>query len=101
MAVCDGTPGWEHLVNFEFIKALTCTYGDAMGMLPFGLLVFGAIELSLYIRTGSVIMPFVVLLLTGGALMGMVAGVATAIATVLVLCAGAGVMTLLYVKFSR
>lgn len=90
-----------HLLNFEFIKAFTCTYANAAGLLMVGALVYGAVASSIYIRTGSVVIPTILILLTGGAVMGQVAGPAVAIATVMVLTSGAGAMTYLYVRFSR
>jgi hypothetical protein len=102
MQVCDPSiAGWEYLVDFEFIKAFSCTYASAMGFLVIGLMVYGAISLSIYIQTDSVVIPFVLLLLTGGAVMTQVASVATAIATILLLCTGAGAITLLYYRYSR
>lgn len=101
-SVCDaGTAGYEYLTNFEFIKAFTCTYANAAGFLVVGLLVYGGISLSIYIRTNSVVIPFVLLLLTGGAVMTQVASVATGLATVLLLTVGAGLITYLYVQYSR
>ncbi len=102
MAVCSAsTTGFEYLLQFEFIKAVTCTYANAAGLLVTGLLVYGSISLSIYIRTGSVIIPFVLLLLTGGAVMSQVAGVATAVATLVLLATGAGTLTYLYYRVSR
>jgi hypothetical protein len=100
--LCDpSVTGFEYLLDFEFIKALTCTYANSVGFLVMGLLVYGSISLSIYIRTGSVIIPFVLLLLTGGVVMEQVAGVAVAIATIVVLVVGAGVVTYLYAELSR
>ncbi len=100
--MCDpAMSGADYLTNWEFMKAVTCTYANAAGYLVTGLLVYGAVSLSIYIRTGSVIIPFVLLLTTGGAVMQVVAGPATAIATILLLCVGAGSITLLYYRYSR
>lgn len=102
MAVCQsGTTFAEYLRSFEFIKAFTCSYFDAAGVLTVGLMVYGAIALSIYIRTGSIIIPVVLLLLTGGAVMTQIAGVGIAIATVALLTTGAGVTTYLYHAYSR
>lgn len=100
--MCDPTvTGAEYLTNWEFMKAVTCTYANVAGYLVTGLLVYGAVSLSIYIRTGSVIIPFVLLLTTGGAVMSVVAPPATAIATILLLCVGAGSFTFLYYRYSR
>lgn len=100
--VCDpNISGFTYLLDFEFIKALTCTYANVAGFLVVGLLTYGAISLSIYIRTGSVIIPFVLLLTTGGAVMTQIASVGTAIATILLLVTGAGVITYLYAAYTR
>lgn len=100
--VCSaGASGVEHLLNFEFIKAMTCTYASSVGFLVMGLLVYGAVGMSIYIRTGSVVIPFVLLLLTGGAVTTQLAGVAMGIVTLVLLLTGAGVVTYLYARLGR
>lgn len=102
MPLCDAaTSGFDYLLNFEFIKALTCTYANAAGLLVAGTMVYGGVSLSIYIRTGSVIIPFVLLLTVGGAVLTQVAGVATAMATLLLLTTGAGVIGYLYNQYAR
>lgn len=100
--MCDPSiAGWEYLLNFEIIKAFSCTYANVVGMLVLGLVVYTAVALSIYIRTGSAVIPFVLLLVTGGATMSQVATPAVAAATVLILCTGAGAVTYLYYSYSR
>lgn len=96
-----GASSVEYLTNFEFIKALTCSYADAMGFLAFALVVYGAIALSIYIRTDSITIPVVLLLVLGGAIMPQLAAPAAPLAVLGLLLAGAGGLTLLYVKYSR
>jgi len=99
--VCDpNVSGFAYLLDFEFIKAFSCTYANAAGFLTTGLLVYGAISMAIYIRTNSVMIPFVLLLLTGGAVMTQVASVAVGIATILLLVTGAGVITYLYTQYT-
>lgn len=99
--VCDpSVAGQDYLTQFEFIKAFTCTYASAAGFLVTGLLVYGAISLSIYIRTGSVAIPAILVLLTGGVVVVQLAAPAVAVATILVLVAGAGVLTYLYYSYS-
>lgn len=100
--MCDpSVSGWEMLVDFKFIEAFACTYANTVGMLVLGLLVFGAVTLSIYIRTGSAVIPFVLVMLTGGATLPLVAPPAYTAAVVLVLCSGAGAVTYLYYRYSR
>lgn len=99
--VCDPTidPS-TYLSNFEFIKAFTCVYANSMGFLALGLLVYGAISARIYIQTGSAMIPVVLLLLTGGAVMTQVAAIGTTIAAVLFLTVGAGIITYVYWRYS-
>lgn len=100
--MCDPTiSGIDYLLNFEFLNAFACTYANVAGLLVVGLLVYGAISLSIYIRTGSVVIPFVLLLTTGGATLTQIATPGIAAATVVVLCTGAGAITFLYYRYSR
>lgn len=102
MAVCDpNTAGIDYLMNWEFVKAITCTYANVTGLLVMGTFVYTAIAGSIYIRTGSVVIPFGLLLLTGGAVMSQVAGIAVGMAAIVALLTGAAIVTALYVKFSR
>jgi len=89
-----------HLTNFEFIKAFMCTYANPMGYLVIGLLSWGSISLSYYVRQGSVIIPTVLLFLVGGAAMTMVASIAQAAVVLLVLVVPAGAGALLYYRYS-
>lgn len=101
-AMCDASKDFgDYMTEFQFIKAPVCTFADPAGFLVVGLLVWGAISLSIYIRTDSVMIPTVLLLLTGGAVMSQLAAPATAVAGILILCSGAGIFTYLYYRYSR
>lgn len=101
-AGCEaGVAGYEYITQFEFIKAFTCTYANPIGFLAFGMLTYSAISFSIYIRTDSVMIPFVLLLLIGGVVMTQVAAPAVGVATILLLVMGAGVLTILYYRYSR
>jgi len=101
LQTCGGTPGYELLKDFEFVKAITCTYGNSMGLAVFALIVYGGIMLSIYATTDDVRIPAVLIFLTGGVTIPTVASPAIAIATIIVLFSGAGVLTLLYYRYSR
>jgi len=100
--MCDPSiAGHEYLLDWEFMKAITCTYANVAGYFVVGLMVYGAVGISVYLRTGSAVIPTVLLLLTGGAVMSVVAPPMVAIATVLLLTVGAGAITVLYYRYSR
>jgi len=89
------------LLSFEFVKAFTCTYAASAGFLVVGLLVYGGIMLSIFLRTGDVRIPVVLTLLTGGAIIPQVAEPGVAVVGIALLISGAGVLTLLYYRYSR
>jgi len=91
----------DHFLNFRFVEAISCTYVNTAGLLTVGLIFYGGISIPLYIRTGDVRMPVVLLLLTGGAIVPQIAGPGLALATLALLLTGAGVLTLLYYRYSR
>lgn len=92
----------DYLFNFEFINAFSCTAADlGGGFATVSTLVFGGIALSLYIRTGSMALPGILILLTGGVVLSTVAAPALGIATLLILVLGAGAMTYAYWRYAR
>lgn len=102
MQVCDPNKGFvDYLVGLNIPKAITCQFAPTIGILVFGMLVFSGVGLPIYIRTGRVEIPAILLLLTGGAILPYVAAPVFPIVTVLLLVTGAGVMTYLYYRYSR
>lgn len=91
----------NRLLNFEFVSAFSCTYAAPAGLLVVGLLVYGGVAGSIYIRTGDVRIPLVLTLLTGGAIIPQVATPGVAVVGIALLISGAGAITLLYYRYSR
>lgn len=52
--------------NLDLWEAGFCAYGTPLGELVVGTLVYSAVGLNIFIRTGSLIIPFVLMLLLGG-----------------------------------
>lgn len=97
-----GTGFEDYLFNFEFIKAFTCSASDmAGGFATVATLVFGGIALSIYIRTGSIALPAILLFLTGGAVISMLAAPAIGIAGLLLVVTGAAAMAFAYLRYAR
>lgn len=94
-------PGDEYLLDFQFIQAFVCTFAAPMGFLVIGLLAWGAISLSYYIRQGSMIIPTVLLFLIGGVALSQTASIAQAAVVLLILVIPAGAIALLYYRYSR
>lgn len=97
----SGQTAAEAFKQFEFVQAILCEYTAPAGLLPVGMIVFGAVAASIYVRTGSPIIPFGLLLLTGGVVMSTVSGVAVGFATILVLLVGGGVFAYAYAALAR
>jgi len=64
-------------------------------------MVWAAVSSSLYIRTGSFLLPFGLLLMIGGGALSQMAGVAAPVAVLLILIVPSGVVTYLYIAYSR
>lgn len=94
----------EFIVEIEDRNFFCAAAGPFTGVLPLpvlGMVVWGALSMGLFIRTGSPIIPYVLLLLTGGAIGGVLAGPALSLITVLVLAVVGGVPLLLYINYAR
>lgn len=102
MSVCPASPDtFSLLTEFEFIKAVLCTYSVPVGgIYVVGLFVFGAIGLYLFIRQDSVILPLGVVMMGGGSILSVVEGPVIAIAAILILVVPAGYVALVYNRYS-
>ena len=89
-----------YLTNFQFIQGFVCTFAAPMGFLVIGLLSWGSISLSYYVRQGSVMIPTVLLFLVGGVALSQTASIAQAVVVLLVLVVPAGAGALLYYRYS-
>lgn len=103
VAWCSEGTGFEgYLADFEFIKAFGCVAADlGGGFATVSTLVMSGIILSIYIRTGSVALPAVLALLTGGAILSTVAAPGLSIITLLILLVPAGVIVFALYRFSQ
>jgi hypothetical protein len=96
-ANCSAYPSlWEFFVSGEFIDGWYCamTGGDtATALLVFGV-IFGGIELALFVSTRSVISPAIVAILFGGVIFTLVPATLTnlALVAVLLLLGGLGLL---------
>lgn len=101
LQMCAGNKQpWERMLDFDFVAAVTCTYAEPLSLVTVGLIVYGAVGAAMYITTGDIRIPAVLLFTIGGAILPQIAAPGLAIASVVVLLVGAGVMTLLYYRYS-
>jgi len=94
----------EFRVELQDRNLFCAAAGPFTGVLPLpvlGMVVWGALSLGLFIRTGSPVLPYVLLLLTGGAIGGVLAGPVLSLVTVLLLAVTGGVPLLLYIQYAR
>jgi len=98
----DGAGFVDYIGDFEFINAFVCVASDlGGGFATVATLIMGGVALSIYIRTGSVALPTVLVLLTGGGVLSLLAPPAISLAAILVLLFGAAVLTLAYWRYAR
>lgn len=86
----------EYFVEGYFVQGWDCvmTGGDPATQLMFFSLIFGGVELSLFVSTGSVVMPSVMAILIGGVMFGLLPATLVNIALValLLLLGGLGLL---------
>lgn len=101
VGICPGGTLESYLFEFEFVKAFFCPAAESVGgpevLFTF---IFGAIGLSIFVRTGSAALPAILVLLTGGAVLSTLAAPALGMATLLILVIGAGSITYAYWRFA-
>jgi len=98
---CDPNMGLlEYMQEFDFWRAFVCPYANTMGFLTFGLIVYGTISISLYLVTGSLVIPVVLLLTIGPVILGQIAAPGIPIAVLALLGAGSGAVTLLLFRYN-
>lgn len=102
LQMCDpNMTGLDYLLEFEFVEAISCTYAGVTGFGVLALIVYTAVGGSIYIRTGSAILPFGILMIAGGVILTQMAPIATQFAVLLLLVLPAGIISYLYIRHSR
>lgn len=91
----------DRLLSWNFVEALACQYADTTGFLVLGLMVWTAVSSAIYIRTDSFIIPFGLLMMTGGAALSQMANVAVPVAVTIILVIPAAVTAYLYWQYGR
>jgi len=75
----------EAMETMSLWEALACPYGTSLGMAVVGTIVYSAFALNIFVRTGSVIIPTILVLILGGAIVGQMVGVISTFVGILVL----------------
>lgn len=98
---CESGPAFEkYWRRFDFMEAIACEYTAQLPLTAVALIVFGAVAMVAYVRTGSIVIPVGYVFLTGGVVLPLIAPVGLAFAGLFVLLVGGGVMAFLYWRFS-
>lgn len=71
--------------QFNLWDAFVCPYAGPLGLLVVGTMVYSAFTLNIYIRTESLIIPFVLILLLGSTILGQMVGVVGTFASIIIL----------------
>lgn len=102
LALCEaGYTMADYVGELRFFEAISCFLITRTGIPLLAMIVYGAIAIPIQLRTGSVTIPAVLLLLTGGATMATIAAPAVSIATIVLIMTVPGAVTLLLYAYSR
>lgn len=87
--------------GFDLWEAGFCTYAVPAGELVVGLLFYGAVSLGIFVRTGSAIIPFVLVLILGGTILAQMTAVVSQFAALIILLGAPIVISLLVFQLDR
>lgn len=95
------TGALEAMKGFHLWEAAFCTYAVPAGELVVGLLFYGAVSLAIFIRTGSPIIPLILILILGGTILAQMVSIVSSFAAVLILLGAPIVISLLVFNIDR
>jgi len=102
LQMCEpGMDFMDYIFEFQFWKAFTCQYANPLGFAVVGLLAYSGVALPISIRTGSITIPAVLLLIVGGVVLPQTAAVATPVAQAVIVFAVPSALLLLYYTYAR
>lgn len=78
--------------EFAVFEAVTCTYGAPLGVMVVGTLFYSGVALNIFLRTGSVMIPFVLALVLGGTIFAQMFAIINAFVAIIILLAAPMVM---------
>lgn len=87
--------------NFDLWDAGFCGYATPLGELTVGTLFYGAVSLNIFLRTGSLIIPFILVLILGGVVLAQVYAVINSFAGLLIVVAAPIIATTLVYAVDR
>lgn len=87
--------------NFDLWEAGFCAYGAPLGELVVGSIVYIGFGLNIFIRTGSLIIPFILVLILGGTILAQMFAIVSAFAGLIILLIAPVLITLIVVLIDR
>jgi hypothetical protein len=87
--------------GFDIWEAAFCTYAVPAGELVVGLLFYGAVSLGIFVRTGSAMIPFILVLILGGTILAQMAAIVSQFAAVIILIAAPIIISILVFQLDR
>jgi hypothetical protein len=85
----------------ELIQAFVCTYANSMSVVGLGLVAWFTVSAMAYVRTGSVVMPVVLMLLIGSAALTQLPSVGLGVAAIVLVGSGATIAVLAARRLDR
>lgn len=101
---CNGTNATDYVNtggDVNLVQGAVCQYSEPFGIHLVGLLFWAGISLGLYIRTGSILMPYILTLVLGSVVLSFIAPIAVAMVVPMTLGIAGYVAPKLYRKYSR
>lgn len=87
--------------SFDLWEFAFCAYGSPLGELVVGTVIYAGVALNIFIRTGSVMIPFVLALILGGTVFAQAFAIINAFVALVILIAAPVVMTALVMSVGR
>lgn len=91
----------EAMSNFELWDAVICPFAGPTSMLLVGTVIYSGIGLNIFLRQGSVIIPFVLALILGGTVVGQTIGVISSFVAMIILIVPPLIISLLIFTVDR
>lgn len=81
------------MAEFELFNAITCSFGAPLGVTVVGTLFYSGVGLNIFLRTGSIMIPFVLALILGGTILAQMFAIINSVVTIIILFAAPLVMS--------
>lgn len=101
---CNGTNASNYVGtngSVQLIQGAVCQYSDPFGIQLVGLVFWAALALALYIRSGSILLPYILTLILGSVMLSFVAPIAVSVLVPATLGVAGWIAPNLYRKYSQ